>query len=80
MYRRILQDPLRFPDDLSGEARDILTGLLTKDSSSRLGSRGAEEIKRHPFFSRHLDWHLLAAKKLQPPFRPSVVRVLLCAE
>lgn len=77
MYRRILQDPLRFPDDVSAEARDVLSGLLTRDASQRLGSRGAETIKRHPFFSRHLDWGLLAAKKIQPPFKPSVVSVCI---
>lgn len=78
MYRRILQDPLRFPpeDVVSPEARDVLAGLLTRDPAYRLGSRGALDIKRHPFFSRHLDWGLLAAKKIQPPFKPSVVSFL----
>lgn len=73
MYRRILQDPLRFPDEIGGEARSILTGLLTRDASQRLGVRGAESIKSHPFFSRHIDWLRLMQKKIQPPFRPSVV-------
>lgn len=73
MYRRILQDPLRFPDEIGGEARSILTGLLTRDASQRLGVRGAESIKSHPFFSRHVDWLRLMQKKIQPPFRPSVV-------
>jgi serum/glucocorticoid-regulated kinase 2 len=33
---------------------------------------GAEEIKRHPFFARHIDFKELMAKKIQPPFKPSV--------
>lgn len=74
MYRRILQDPLRFPDEIGGEARSILSGLLTRDASQRLGVRGAESIKSHPFFSRHIDWLLLMQKKIKPPFKPSVVR------
>jgi hypothetical protein len=76
MYRRILQDPLRFPDEIGGEARSILSGLLTRDASQRLGVRGAESIKSHPFFSRHIDWLLLMQKKIKPPFKPSVVRLL----
>lgn len=75
MYRRILQDPLRFPDEIGAEARSILSGLLTRDASQRLGVRGAESIKSHPFFSRYIDWLLLMQKKIKPPFKPSVVRL-----
>ena len=40
----------------------------------RLGSgpQGAAEIKNHPFFTNHIDWQLLLAKKVQPPFKPDV--------
>ncbi|KAF8315706.1 AGC/Akt protein kinase [Clavulina sp. PMI_390] len=72
MYRRILQDPLRFPDEIGADARSILTGLLTREAAQRLGVRGAESIKTHPFFARHIDWLRLMQKKIQPPFRPSV--------
>ena len=72
MYEKILNDPLRFGDEFSPEACSILTSLLTRDPSRRLGVRGADEIKRHPFFHNHIDFRLLAAKRLQPPFKPSV--------
>ncbi|KAG8751953.1 AGC protein kinase Gad8 [Serendipita sp. 396] len=72
MYQRILHDPLRFPDEMGGEAKSVMTGLLQRDPHKRLGNNGAEEIKRHPFFSRHIDWNRLIAKKIQPPFKPSV--------
>ena len=51
-----------------------LVQLLTRDPTRRLGAgkADAEEIKRHPFFSRHIDWNRLLAKKIQPPFKPSV--------
>jgi serum/glucocorticoid-regulated kinase 2 len=74
MYQRILSDPLRFPPDISPSAEDLVTGLLRRDPRQRLGAGGAEEIKRHPFFARHVDWARLVAKKIQPPFKPSVVR------
>jgi serum/glucocorticoid-regulated kinase 2 len=71
MYEKILRDPLLFPDGVSPSARSILSGLLTRDPAQRLGVNGAEEIKRHPFFDK-IDWHRLAQKKIQPPFKPSV--------
>ena len=74
MYKKILSEPLRFPSDMGSDARDILRGLLTRDPSQRLGVNGAEEIKRHPFFAKHIDWRTLLQKKIQPPFKPSVVR------
>ncbi|KAH9932686.1 AGC/Akt protein kinase [Epithele typhae] len=60
MYQKILHDPL------------ILTGLLTRDPTQRLGVNGAEEIKSHPFFANHIDFQKLVQKKIQPPFKPSV--------
>jgi len=72
MYEKILNDPLVFGEEFDAEARSILAGLLTRDPTRRLGVKGAEEIKRHPFFHNHIDFKLLAAKKIQPPFKPSV--------
>ncbi|KAI8074668.1 kinase-like domain-containing protein [Gongronella butleri] len=71
MYRKILQDELRFPDDISENAKSLLRGLLTRDPEQRLGSNGSSEIKSHPFFAS-IDWQLLMQKKVQPPFKPSV--------
>ncbi|KAG2001839.1 AGC/Akt protein kinase [Coprinopsis cinerea AmutBmut pab1-1] len=73
MYEKILNKPLEFGDEFSEEARSILTGLLNRDPSRRLGVKGAEDIKRHPFFHNHIDFKLLAQKKIRPPFKPSVV-------
>ena len=73
MYQRILSDPLNFPPDISSEARSVMTGLLQRDPQRRLGNHGGDEIKRHPFFARYIDWSRLMAKKIQPPFKPSVV-------
>ncbi|KAL5521078.1 hypothetical protein ACEPAG_9000 [Sanghuangporus baumii] len=76
MYQRILRDPLLFPPDMSHDAKSVMSGLLQRDPSKRLGHNGADEIKRHPFFARHIDWNLLLAKKIQPPFKPSVESVM----
>ncbi|KAK1921600.1 kinase-like domain-containing protein [Papiliotrema laurentii] len=76
MYRKILSDPLRFPDEVGSEARSLLTALLDRDPSRRLGVKGAQEIKNHPFFSRHIDFKKLWAKKIQPPFKPAVASAI----
>ncbi|GLB38393.1 putative haspin like kinase domain containing protein [Lyophyllum shimeji] len=72
MYRKILNDPLNFGPEFGSEAQSVLTGLLTRDPSRRLGVNGAEEIKRHPFFKNHIDFNKLLQKQIQPPFKPSV--------
>jgi len=71
MYRKILQDELRFPEEVGAEARSLLIGLLTRDPNHRLGNNGAQEIKDHVFFAS-IDWKKLIQKKVQPPFKPSV--------
>ncbi len=65
MYQRILSDPLLFPQDMPHDAMTLITGLLQRDPAKRLGANGAEEIKRHPFFSKHVDWNRFA--KFLPP-------------
>ncbi|MBW0495188.1 hypothetical protein O181_034903 [Austropuccinia psidii MF-1] len=75
MYRKILYSPLRFGDHIQPEAQSVLTGLLTRDPYQRLGSNGAEEIKRHPFFSQ-IDWKRLLMKQYTPPFKPSVASAI----
>ncbi|KAF9234333.1 kinase-like domain-containing protein [Melanogaster broomeanus] len=76
MYQRILTDPLLFPSDISAEAKSVMTLLLQRDPARRLGANGGEEIKRHPFFAKYIDWNMLLQKKIQPPFKPSVESVL----
>lgn len=72
MYKKIVNNPLVFSDVVGPDARTILTGLLSRDPLKRLGVNGAEEIRRHPFFHKHIDFAKLLAKKIQPPFKPKV--------
>ncbi|TIA90968.1 hypothetical protein E3P99_01300 [Wallemia hederae] len=76
MYRKILQDPLRFGDEFSPDAKDILSRLLHRNPSARLGYNGAQEIKDHPFFVNNIDWKRLSSKKIQPPFKPAVASAI----
>ncbi|KAL6453233.1 YPK2 Serine/threonine-protein kinase YPK2/YKR2 [Candida maltosa Xu316] len=74
MYKKILQNPLRFPSFLEGtDAQDLLIKLLQKDPSLRLDE--ASEIKSHPFF-KDIDWNKLLNKNYLPPFKPNVENLL----
>jgi serine/threonine protein kinase SCH9 len=49
-----------------------LQQLLNRNPKHRLGAqRDTEELKEHPFF-KSIDWALLAAKQVTPPFKPVV--------
>ncbi|KAJ3055393.1 AGC protein kinase Gad8 [Rhizophlyctis rosea] len=71
MYKKILTDELKFENDVSSVAKDLLRQLLNRDANARLGANGADEIKRHPFFA-DINWGRLMARKYAPPFRPNV--------
>eukprot|EP00475_Leptophrys_vorax_P027336 TRINITY_DN38991_c0_g1_i1.p1 TRINITY_DN38991_c0_g1~~TRINITY_DN38991_c0_g1_i1.p1 ORF type:complete len:644 (-),score=188.23 TRINITY_DN38991_c0_g1_i1:94-1989(-) len=61
-----------YPEEFfSPEAIDLLTKLMVKDPSKRLGANGIEEIKQHPWFDP-IDWGLLEAGYLDPPFVPKI--------
>ena len=53
---------------LSKEAEDLISKLIN-NSNERLGLRGADEIKRHPFF-KGVDWENIRFKKA--PFIPNI--------
>jgi len=62
-----------FPKEFfSKNAANLLEGLLQKRPEDRLGcgERGIQEIKDHPFFET-IDWGLLEAGYVDPPFVPS---------
>jgi serine/threonine protein kinase len=55
----------------SKEARSLVTGLLEIDPNKRIGAKGAEEVKSHPFFAG-INWKDLLKKRIAPPFVPNV--------
>lgn len=73
MYKNIAFGKVRFPKDaLSPEGRNFVKGLLNRNPKNRLGANGdARELRAHPFFD-DVDWTLLAAKKIPPPFKPVI--------
>uniref|UniRef100_A0A7N6F9E7 protein kinase C n=1 Tax=Anabas testudineus TaxID=64144 RepID=A0A7N6F9E7_ANATE len=73
VFDSIVNDEVRYPQFLSTEAISIMRRLLRRSPERRLGAgeRDAEEVKKHLFF-RNVDWNGLLAKKVKPPFVPTI--------
>jgi serine/threonine protein kinase len=72
-YKNILFGKVLFPrSGLRLEGRNFVKRLLNRNPKHRLGAEdGAEELKRHPFFS-DVDWEALSEKSITPPFEPTL--------
>lgn len=73
VFDSIVNHDVVYPRFLSIEAVAIMRRLLNKNPSRRLGAseNDAEDIKRQAFF-RSVNWDDLLARKVQPPFKPSI--------
>ncbi len=70
----IVKQKLVLPYFLSPDAKDLLTRLLRKDPTKRLGYNMPKDlatIKKHRFF-RRIDWKALARRELEPPIQPMI--------
>jgi len=68
MYKKILNDGVVFPQDLSDTVCDFILGLLDKDPNERMT---AAEIQEHSWFEG-FDWESLFHKAMKPPWKPTV--------
>ena len=71
MFKNITTNELDFPSpedvQLSPYCRDLLTKLLVKEPSKRLGHIcGIRDIKSHPFF-HDVDWKKVSQRSVPPP-------------
>lgn len=73
-YGKIMdhRNSLSFPEDveISKHAKSLICAFLT-DRSDRLGQRGIEEIKRHPFFVNE-QWNWDSIRSFVPPVVPEL--------
>uniref|UniRef100_A0A8C9TE27 non-specific serine/threonine protein kinase n=1 Tax=Scleropages formosus TaxID=113540 RepID=A0A8C9TE27_SCLFO len=73
LFELILMEEIRFPRNLSPEAKALLAGLLKKDPKQRLGGgpQDAKEVMSHKFFIS-INWQDVVQRKLIPLFKPQV--------
>lgn len=73
VFDSIVNHDVIYPRFLTIEAVAIMRRLLRKNPTRRLGSSetDAEDIKRQAFF-RSINWSDLLARKVKPPFKPTV--------
>ena len=78
MYFLIQNAPIRWPDaqkhgiSVSDQAKDIISKMLDKDRTKRLGNKNdLDDILGHPWFA-DLDIKKLLEKKIEPPYVPKV--------
>ncbi|RLN20850.1 hypothetical protein BBJ28_00001007 [Nothophytophthora sp. Chile5] len=71
--RNIVKEKLEFPAWVSVPCRDIISKLLERDLTRRLGLAhgGARAIRSHLWFAT-LDWDAMLKKKVQAPYRPKL--------
>lgn len=71
LFRRILTKRVPFPRNFDKRAMDFISHLLEKSARRRLGRKGVEEIKKHPFLA-DIDWQKCELRELEPPIVPKV--------
>jgi serine/threonine protein kinase len=71
LNKNIYLKPLKIPEYVQKNAKDIILKLTTINPKERLGYNGANEIKSHPFFS-DIDFDKVYNKKIKPPFVPKI--------
>lgn len=74
LQEKIIKQKLALPYFLGPDAKDLLTRLLRKDPSKRLGyhmPKDLQTIKKHRFF-RKIDWKALESRSLVAPISPVV--------
>lgn len=74
MQEKIVKQKLVLPYFLGPDAKDLLTRLLRKEPSKRLGyhmPKDLQTIKKHRFF-RKIDWKALERRELEPPIQPVI--------
>jgi serine/threonine protein kinase len=74
IQEKIVKQKLVMPYFLSADSKDLLTRLLRKDPTKRLGANMPKDLglmKKHRFF-RKIDWKLLAKREIEAPIQPMI--------
>uniref|UniRef100_A0A0K0FC25 Protein kinase C n=1 Tax=Strongyloides venezuelensis TaxID=75913 RepID=A0A0K0FC25_STRVS len=77
LFQVILEKQIVIPRILSVKAGNVLRCFLNKFPNERLGCNtnleiGLDQIKNNVFFKNFIDWGMLEAKQIQPPYDPQI--------
>ena len=72
LFQAIKHPKIYYPNDISIELIDFYQKIFEVNPKKRLGSKGAIELKSHPFF-RNVNWEQILLKKQLPPFKPRIL-------
>ena len=66
LKKLILSQKLKIPSYVSKEARSLISSMLVRDATKRLGywADGSREVMQHPFFKR-MDWGKLKVRQVR---------------
>lgn len=72
-YENILNAELKFPPFFNADAQDLLSKLIERDLSKRLGNlqNGSADVKNHPWFSEVV-WEKLLSRNIETPYEPPI--------
>lgn len=72
-YENILNAELKFPPFFHPDAQDLLSKLIMRDLSKRLGNlqNGTEDVKSHPWFAEVV-WEKLLCRNIETPYEPPI--------
>jgi len=72
-YENILNAKLKFPSFFNEDAQDLISKLVTRDLSARLGNlqKGSEDVKNHPWFNEVV-WDKLITRNIETPYEPPI--------
>ena len=66
LFYNIINEDLEIPSYISKDARDLIVRLMDRNPVTRLGTNGADEIKKHKWF-KGINWEDVINKRLDPP-------------
>ncbi|CAD8198969.1 unnamed protein product [Paramecium pentaurelia] len=72
LTRQVQIKKSEIPDDWSVEAADFINKLIQRKPANRLGFKGPDEVKNHPWL-RSYPWQKLLNKEIESPYIPKQI-------
>lgn len=71
LFEGIKSENPKLPLNITNECKSLISQLLHKDPTKRLGGNGAEEVTLHPWFTG-VNWTYVEEKRYEAPFKVKV--------